>query len=360
MADPDRGRFGASAVVSEAVANVFSMRRLTALLALLAASVGFVVTATATADADRAIREGAELDRRGRNLLRVTSTFGRPASLDLAFCDRLASVGGIEAAGGIRRQDRVRLASGTRVRIQDVSVGMTGLVGRGDVTDPAVLLSGALAAERNGLRDGSWITIPGERGVRQPLTVQLVPQTERTARLDDSLLRIVAPNGPADECWAAVDPGRRVALTAAIQDLLPPEDPGVVVEFNPALHEAEPERDLREVPRSPITVFGGLAVALVAGMWWYGRRQEWTLYRVFGLGVVARSGIMFVEWLLVGAIPTVVGAAWAIMFADQADRQALLLGWSAAGVAVLSSATVIGLWAALSARPRPSTVLKGG
>lgn len=360
MADPDRVRFGASAIVSEAVANVFAMRRLTALLALLAAAVGFVVTATATADADRAIREGVDLDQRGRNLLRVTSALGTPASLDLAFCDRLASVDGVEAAGGIRRRGRVRLASGSRTRIQEISGGMTALTGRGDVTDPAVLLSCALAAERNGLRDGAWIEIPEEHGMPQPLTVQRVPQTDRTARLDDSLLRVVAPLGPADECWVAVDPGRRTALTAVIRDLLPPENPAGVVEFNPALHEADPERDLREVPRSPITVFGGLAVALLAGMWWYGRRQEWILYRVFGLDVGARSGIMFVEWLLIGAIPALVGAAWAIVLADGAERLAQLLGWSAVAVAVLCSLTVVGIWAAISARPRPSTVLEGG
>lgn len=237
---------------------------------------------------------------------------------------------------------------------------MVHLLGRPDVTGSSTLLAGALAAERNGLRDHAWVVTQEGGGPPEVATVALIPETARSARLDDSLVRVVGATGPADECWAEVDPPRRAALATTIQHLLPEDQPGVVVDFNPALAELDPERDLQEVPRAPVTLLGGIAVALLVGMWWYARRQEWVLYRVFGLGVVRRTAIATAEWAQVGALPLGVGAAWAIVLAEPADRRALLLGWSAAGVAAAIAMVVVGLWGATSSRPRPSTVLKGG
>ncbi|NLD78257.1 MAG: hypothetical protein GX643_16510 [Acidimicrobiales bacterium] len=360
MSEHRPGRLGPQDLLREGAANVAGGRWLVLLLGLLCGAVGFTVTASTTGTADRALREGAELDQRGRYVLRVASGIGQPASLDLAFCDRLAVLEGVEAAGGIRRQDRVRLATGALVRLQEATAGLVVMLGRGDVTDPSRLLVGALAAERNGLRDHAWVATQGDGRRLEGARVALIPETARSARLDDSLVRIVAPSGRADECWAEVDPARKAVLAVTIQNLLPDDQPAVVVDFNPALAEVDPERDLREVPRSPLILLGGVAVGLLVGMWWYARRQEWVLYRVFGLGVVRRMGIATVEWALVGGIPLAVGAAWAVILANPADRLAVVLGWSSAAVAAAVSLAVVGLWGAISSRPRPSTVLKGG
>lgn len=360
MSERRRAPFGPLDLAREGVANVATGRWLALLLALLCGAAGFAVTATTTATADRAIREGTELDRRGRHVLRGASSVGLPGSLDLSFCDGLAAVDGVEAAGGIRRRDRVRLATGAWVRLQEATAGMVGLLGRADVTDAGTVLVGALAAERNGLRDHAWATTREPGRPPERAEVALIPETPRSARLDDSLVRVVAPTGTADECWAEVDPARKAALAVTVQNLLPEGGSGVVVDFDPALSEVDPERDLREVPRSPVTPLGGAAVGLLVGMWWYARRQEWILYRVFGLGVIRRMGIAATEWVLVGAVPLAVGAAWAVLLAEPADHLAIGLGCAAAAVAAAVSLVVVGLWGAISSRPRPSTVLKGG
>lgn len=221
---------------------------------------------------------------------------------------------------------------------------MAGLIGRGDVNDPRVVLGGALVAERNALRERSWVSISDDLGWPPQVIVALLPKTARSVHLDGSLLRIVTPVRAADECWGAVEPSRRAVLTATIQALLPDADPGVVVEFNPALREADPERDLGEVPRSPVTVFGGVAVGLLLGMWWYARRSEWILYGVFGLGALRRAAIMSMEWVVTGAVPLATGAASAVMLAEPADLGAIVLGWSAAIVATSISLVVVGAW----------------
>lgn len=356
--DHDRSPFGPIDLAREGVANVATGRWLVVVVALLSAVVGFVVTGSSVRTADRAVVEADELVLRGRHLVRYTPTIG---DVSMAFCDQMASLDGVLAAGGIGLRERVTLGNQGRVPRQDVTSGMVHLLGVEQPPPPGTVLVGSLAAERNGLRDGTWVTFA--RGAEPPEVspVVVVPATARSSRLDDSILTLTPPTGRADECWAEVDPTRKLAITTALAGLDPDEtSAGVAVDFNPALAELDPERELREVPSSPIVPVSGLAAGLLIGMWWYSRRQEWILYRVFGLGVVRRTVIATTEWALVTAVPLAVGAAWALLATGPSDRRANLLGWSAAGVAAACSLVVVGLWGAISSRPRPSTVLKGG
>lgn len=357
MSLPGRSPFGPLDLVREGVANVRAGRWLVAVVVVLSATVGLVVTSASVRSADRAIAEADELVVRGRHLLRYSALMD---DVSMAFCDQLAGVEGVLAAGGIGLRERVTLGSRARVRRQDVTVGMAHLLGITRPPEPGTVLVGSLAAERNGLRDGTWVAFARDDAPPDVAPVVVVPSTARSARLDDSILTVVAPTGRADECWVEVDPTRKLGLSLAIAGLDASDDAGLVVDFNPSLAEHDPERDLREVPSSPLVPVGGAAVGLLVGMWWYARRQEWILYRVFGLGVARRMVVATVEWVLVAGVPLGVGAAWAIVAMDPADRLAVTLGWSAAAVAAAVSFLVVGLWGAISARPRPSTVLKGG
>lgn len=353
-----RSPFGPIDLAREGAANVATGRWLVIVVAALSLVVGFVVTGASIRTADRAIAEGDELVVRGRHLVRYAPVIG---DVSMAFCDQLAGVGGVLAAGGIGLRERVTLGNRARVPRQDVTAGMVHLLGVGRPPPAGTVLVGALAAERNGLRDGAWVSFSREEQPAALSRVVVVPPTARSARLDDSILTLAPPTGRADECWAEVDPTRKLAITTALNGLDPDEpSTGVAVDFNPALAELDPERDLQEVPSSPIVPIGGLAAGLLIGMWWYSRRQEWILYRVFGLGVVRRTVIATVEWVQVTGVPLAVGAAWAVLATGPSERRANLLGWSAAGVAAACSLVVVGLWGAISSRPRPSTVLKGG
>lgn len=357
-----RGRrpwFGPWDLAREGAANVAAGRWLAVVVVALCGVLGFAATATSLGSAQRALDEADELTVRGRYLLRYAPVVG--GDVPMAFCDQLATVSGVQAAGGIGLRDRVALGNGVRVPVQEVTAGMVHLLGVHHAVDPGTVLAGSLAAERGGLRDGTWVTLPASGGrAATTAPVLVVPPSARTARLDDSVLVVVGPLGRADECWAEVDPTRKTALGTVLPGLDADDATGVAVDFNPALAELDPEADLQAVPRSPLVPVAGGAAGLLTGMWWYARRQEWVLYRVFGLGVVRRSVIATVEWALVTGVPIGVGAAWAVVAAGDADRRAVVLGWSAAGVAAAWSFLVVGLWGAISSRPRPSTVLKGG
>lgn len=353
-----RSAFGPVDLAREAVANVGAGRGLVVLIATLSLVVGFVVTGSSIRTADRAKVEADELVVRGRHLVRYAPIVG---DVSMAFCDQMAGLDGVLAAGGIGLRERVALGNRSRAPRQDITAGMVHLLGIRQPPPPGTVLVGSLAAERNGLRDGTWVTFSRSAEGLEVAPVVVVPATARSARLDDSILTLTPPTGRADECWAEVDPTKKLAITTALTGLDPDEtSTGVAVDFNPALAELHPERDLQEVPGSPIVPVGGLAAGLLIGMWWYSRRQEWILYRVFGLGVVRRTVIATVEWLAVTAVPLGVGAAWAVLATSPSDRAAIVLGWSAAGVAAAVSAVVVGLWGAISSRPRPSTILKGG
>ncbi len=355
---PPRAPFGPVDLAREGLANVATGRWLVVVVVVLSAVVGFVVTGSSVRTADRAGAEADALVVRGRHLVRYTPVVG---DVSMAFCDQMAGLDGVLAAGGIGLRERVVLGNEARVPRQDVTAGMVHLLGVRRPPPVGTVLVGSLAAERNGLRDGTWIAFA--RGAEEPQVskVVVVPSTARSSRLDDSILTVTPPTGRADECWAEVDPTKKLALVTALTGLDPDDtSSAVAVDFNPALAELDPERNLREVPTSPIVPIGGLAAGLLIGMWWYSRRQEWILYRVFGLGALRRTVIATVEWILVTALPLALGASWAVLLTSPSDRRANVLGWAAAGVAAAWSLAVVGLWGAISSRPRPSTVLKGG
>jgi hypothetical protein len=340
-------------LLREAAANARAAPVLSLLLVFTMLGIGVLVGTVSIGRADRALDRADQLAASGRFVDRVSPQAvdgGLPAS----YCDSLGALDGVVAAGGFRVVGPTELVAGDST-VQAVTPGLVRLVAPTTRLYAGFAYAGALVAERNGLRDGAWTTVAL---THRTVPVGVLPRGPRTDAVDDSLLLVTAPVGTVDQCWVELRQAARGSVEQAIPGLAPD---GVKVLVNP-LRDGQverPESALRAVPGDPLAFVGGIAAGLALLMSWYARRQEWTLYRVFGLRPARLLVLLALEWVLLAGLPLLAGAAWAVVAHHDAHRRALMVGWANTAVVLLLALPVIGIWSAVVARCRPSEVLKG-
>lgn len=335
----------------------------------LAVLVGVVVVAalagTATVQtvsrAAEAYNNQVEMEEAGRFVIRVVPLRGH--RLTAGYCDSLAGRHGVKTAFGIADGPLVRLPTGHQAATVFVTQGFAQFF----PTPPApdAVYAGAALRRAAGLQRFSWVQVPAIRGFSASSSLveaAVLAESRRSTSFDDALMVVIPPSERAVEaCWVETKASTTASVAAGIGNV---SSDGARVNIGPLRPELEnqtpPEEVLRILPGDSTTLVVGAGSALLLVMWWYVRRQEWALYRSFGISNARLLLLAILEWLSVIAVPLVVGIAWGVAAAgSNYFRGAYTIGLANGLVVLLLSCLAVPGWAIWLQRASIARVLRG-
>jgi hypothetical protein len=349
-------------ILYEGVANIRGWAVAAVVIGAIAAGIGGATAWSSAHTADDSLAAIAHLELRGRHTVRVVPAGSVPA----AACDRIQSVQSVSAAFAIVRTTTARTTLGATLTVQFATPGIANFLGLPTSQAGRVdaVFAGATAAARYGLVTGGTLRFasgaPAGLAGKTVTTFQL-PQSPRTSTLDDSILVLVPPSGAVDSCIVDIAPEAKTTLGRGLAAMFPHPDAVGVLPYNAAIETVdEPDRRLHAVPADVVTLGGaGLLVVLTLG-WWFARRGEWALYRVLGIAAGRLTAIAAIEWLIVIAVPMMIGGAAGLVAAGaDTARLALELGALNLAIGVLAASVAIGLWTAYVASVSVFRTLRG-
>ncbi|MCU1370212.1 MAG: hypothetical protein JWO77_1406 [Ilumatobacteraceae bacterium] len=368
----------------EATANVTSSSVRSLLIAAVAAVLAAAVVACSVAEL--AAIQGRFRDQvaRGRFVL-VARSVGSDG-LDAGRCDALRDLEGVRSAGAILHEDPTYPLAAP-LRPYDRLVVTPGLLAvwfptSAGATDGTGLAVGADAAAELGLVPGAYLQTastasrsherlrPGDDTVARHRIVTVLPAAIRDPEAGRMLFETAAPTGTASACFVDPDPSARTAVEATLVGWFGRDQPASVA---PLLDERQtgrqPEAELAGRAARWVWLTAALAISALMVVLWYGRREEFALYRLLGLRRRSIGLLLVVESTLIVALPGLVGAAIALVtcldpLTDVAHLDAGspgLLSLVAADAASFAAALVLlplGGWVAVALRST-FDVLKG-
>ncbi len=329
------GRWRVDTLMAEAVANLWSRRGRSSVLAAVVALVVAGLFVADAAAADEVIRAKKELVAAGGLVVVVTREDG--ATLPATRCSLLAQQPHVMAAGGVRKGKIVYFghAPGTPFQAIEVTDGLLGIIslGRTAVADGVVLADAA--AHELGVVSGSWVTLDGGP---TPVGGVVDPQ-KRAEAFSRTVFMRAPPTGGVDQCWIEFRDG---AFDQGVNALPAWFDGQGQLALRPLIDRNISSRDLardwsNRSTRQAWMVGAVLLCAFVLILVWR-RRAEFTLYLLLGS---SRAGIAFLQtvenYLLIlggGAL----GLAWGVWLAltsGVSDASALGQGFRAALLCLL-------------------------
>lgn len=322
--------------VREGLANARSWPRLattvTAAIALMTCAAGLAnaIDVNALVAAERAWIEGGAFvlvvepapERAGAD---GSGARDDGAGLDVAACDRLSQVDGIDAsfaATVTERTARPANAPGTRATLTLASPGVYDFLAVPVPDSPAMLVTPRPAAD-TGVVDGERTTFTLSTWAAEPDTV-----VERTVRLvDDQVLgeqltgSYLAPGaltGTAQQCYVRAEAGSLDDVAAYLGAALRSPD-GTSAIVRPRLSENAHGMSFATAYDTRVLRWAWLVGAAVLVALWAvvqrTRRSRWAIYATFGATTRARMLIAGTEWLSLSAAGSVWGWGIAMAFA---------------------------------------------
>lgn len=315
-------------LVAEVWRNVLGRPLLSATVAVTAIVIGLVGATWAVSTTHRVEERWETQLLRGISAVRVVESHG--GTLSAARCDDLNRLAGVQASGGLLREEVVTPAGrpSERIYLKHVTPGYVAFAFPAEAQAlGAGVVVGRDAAVRLDLSDGAPIALD-RRGNPTPdwLTIDRAATTQ--ARVDGaggSLVVASAPVGVIGECDVDIEPQHREAVTTVLLGWFD-GDSVVVGPFLPGDDtRADPRSDLEERPTRFVGIGSGVLLAILAAAMWLVRRGELALYVVLGLELRQLLLMASAETLVLLAAPFAAGTAVALQAREADAGPALLL-----------------------------------
>ena len=244
------------------------------------------------------------------------STVEDSAGLDVATCDRLSQVEGIDASFAATVTDRTAQpahAPGTRATLVLTSPGVYGFLGVAVPATPALLVTprpasdtGLVDGEQAGFELATWASEPDGTLAR---TVRRVDDAVLGEQLIGSYLVPGDLRGSAEQCYVRAEVGSRDEIVDYLAGALRSRD-GRAAIVRPRLSENAHGIDFTTAYDTRVLRWAWLVGASVLVALWAvvqrTRRARWAIYATFGATAQARMLMAGTEWLTL----TTVGSAW--------------------------------------------------
>lgn len=350
-------RFRVIAAGRETVANLGAHALLSALLALIAAGVGFGVTTVITAETASFENEARALDDRGRNVVVVTGRLGISAER----CAEIAWTPGVLRSGALLRSEPATLrTTATRsATVRTVTRGYADIVWPSHPKSDGLLVGPKLADELQVSGQArAWVHVADDEISLMKIGV-VQTASARDADANRSAFRLATAHGVARECLIESEPGAGPGVIALAQQMFAEDDPIVAPVYAPDATVALPEARFQERTTDillPVATSLIFAIALL-GLWLI-RGKDFALYRLLALPPPLLAGGLLLEAALLVAIPYAAGTAAGIATSSWISTLSLaLVAFASVKVlATIAFVPLVGYWM-LSAQ-RPTSVLR--
>lgn len=316
--------------VAEHVRNLRSHPLRSILVAAISVLLGCAVVLITLVNGDQIRQQWEAQVNAGRfiEVVRSESLDGFPSS----YCEDLARIDGVEAAGGITGRRTVHLAElpGLDREVVTVTPGMLRVAWPGAALPESGYLAGPGLAVDLGLVPGATLT-QSESGVVFPIA-STPAEKSRVDGINGVLLDL-QPAGTSRmrECLVSYAPGAQ----EEVQGLLDVATP----ELYPSLHEPflqrndlvqDPEQQLRERPSAWMPAIAAVLLIMLVGVLWWGARQDLAIYRSFGVRPRQIAVAYAAEVWVTAVVPIAIGAlaalaAWVVT--DGLGSQASIAAW---------------------------------
>jgi len=342
----------ASLAIAEGLANVNAGRRLSTIIvgavALVTSGVGLanVLDVSVLVDAER------EWIASGAYVFVVEPNPGNgDSAIDIATCDRLAQVEGIDASFAVRVTDAAAepaSAPGTRATLARTSPGIYAFLSVPPPTGSGMLVSESVAGQ-TGLADGETTTfsiqsIQAATSEDVLATVRRIDNRMLAESLEGSYLFPSEMTGDSAQCYVRTDAAHASDVRDYIAIALTPEQSSPAI-VRPRLNESTNGLDFASAFTNRALTWGWAAGAAVLILLWaltqWTRRTRDAIYATFGAHARARLIIQMTEWFTLSTIGLAWG--WAI-----ATAFAIGLGSDIEVTLVHASAQAFATWAAAS------------
>lgn len=236
--------------------------------------------------------------------------------IDVDRCDQLRATEGVVSAGGI-------LASGdvypvnqphSRYRLLQASPGYARMAHPNLArVAHASVLAGKSAASDLGLTSGSEFSFLRDAAGPETVEVDLVAsRPSRFAPLDRAVIVSVAARGGTSECVVEAEPATEKAVLALLQDWFAPTQVNVVPLHQPSDLEVVPRDKLQSRVGQLAPFAGGAFIYLAHLLSWRIRRQDYGVYRIYGLRLPGLTWMLAVESLFTAWLPVGIGSVLAL------------------------------------------------
>jgi hypothetical protein len=296
-----------------------------ALLAVVAAGLLAAVVALSVGEAAGIETRYRSQVAQGRFVL-VARSPGRDG-LDAARCEALRDLPGVRSAGAVLQQTAAYPLAAPLRRFDLLTV-TPGLVpvwfpDASPYSGPGLAAGDGVAAEL-GLVDGAVLqtNVAGARsqsdasdaGVRRSRVATVLPAAVRSPEAGQMLFEVAVPAGRTSACFVEPRPASRAAVESALGGWFGVDELATVSPFlDEQLTGRQPEAELANRVSRWVWLAGvSAAVGLVAVLW-YGRREEFALYRLLGLRRGALGVLLATEAALTVAVPALIGGSVALV-----------------------------------------------
>ncbi len=323
------GRSTFRVAAGEAGANAASSPARSLLIAVVAAMLAASVVALSVAEVAAIQGRFRDQVEQGRFVL-VVRTPVRDG-LDARRCDALRDLPGVRSAGAVL-EETTAYPLASPLRPYDVLVVTPGLVPVLFPTAPtatkAGIIVGADAASELGLVPGSFLqTAPASARSHKALTAadpetavdrhrvaSVLPTAVRATPAGRTIFEPVAASGSTSACFVDPAPPARSAVAVAMAGWFGPDQPAAV---SPYLDEQvagrQPEAELAGRATRWVWLAAALVLTALLSVLWYGRREEFALYRLLGLRRGSIAVLLAAETVVTVAGPSLVGASIALV-----------------------------------------------
>lgn len=314
-------RWPSSLAISEGFANVKAGRRLSTIIvaavALVTGGVGLanVLDVSVLVNAERAwIDKGAYVFVVEPNPSQAFS------AIDVATCDRMAQVEGIDASFAVRVTASVAQpahAPGTHATLARTSAGIYEFLSVSPPIGSGMLVSDGIAAQ-TGLVDGETTTFAIQSlelatSEEVTATVRLIDAAVLAESLDGTYLFPSDLTGESSQCYVRTDAAHADDVRDYLAVTLTP-DQGAPAIVRPRLNESANGLDFSTAFNQRALTWGWAAGAAILILLWtltqWTRRTRDAIYATFGAHARARLIIRMTEWFTLSTVG--LGWGWAI------------------------------------------------
>lgn len=297
---------------------------------------------------------------RGLNVFIVTSDV--PGTVPAERCNELLGVVGVRSAGAVLGTRTTSFASSPslRVTVEHVTPGYV-RVAFPQAENLRTAAAGADLAKDLGMVDVGTLR---EVNATHGFSVSPVPPrpVSRFSGLENSLLLPSVARGFANECFVEAEPAYRDSVERTLSVWFKASQSWTVV---PLVSADQVETDVasavKEFPMRLIAPTLGVFVVILGLAIWWGRRQEFALYRLLGFRPGQILRMLCVEWLSLVLAPASAAALLALASSSPALIEPAFMPYGITWILMFFAALVTGPPIAIFTlfSVKPADVLKG-